>query len=107
VSKIQEYDLDIKPTKLIKGQGFSQMMAEGNEVSLGMKEGSSPLISTMLEELEHHDWYSDIIYYLKNLTSLNRLTYHKRSALRLKASKLCFINQCLGWRNLNGLILGA
>jgi hypothetical protein len=87
VSKIQEYDLEIKPTKLIKGQGLSQMMAEGNEVSLGMKEGSSPMISVMLEELEHHDWYSDIIYYLKNLTSINHLTDHKRRVLRLKASK--------------------
>ena len=31
VSKIQEYDLDIKPTKLIKGQGLAKMMAKGNE----------------------------------------------------------------------------
>ena len=26
VSKIQEYDLEIKPTKLIKGQGLAQML---------------------------------------------------------------------------------
>ena len=26
VSKIQEYDLDIKPTKLIKGQGLAKML---------------------------------------------------------------------------------
>ena len=31
LSKIQEYDLEIKPTKLIKGQGPAKMMTEGNE----------------------------------------------------------------------------
>ena len=31
VSKIQEYDLEIKPTKLIKGQGLAQMLTKGNE----------------------------------------------------------------------------
>ena len=36
VSKIQEYDLDIRPTKLIKGQGLAKMLAQGNEEDLGM-----------------------------------------------------------------------
>ena len=36
VSKIQEYDLDIRPTKLIKGQGLSKMLTQGNEEDLGM-----------------------------------------------------------------------
>ena len=36
VSKIQEYDLDIKPTKLIKGQGLAQMLTEGNEQVLDL-----------------------------------------------------------------------
>jgi hypothetical protein len=44
VAKIQEYDLEIRPTKLIKGQGLAQMMAEGNEVALGMKEEPFPMI---------------------------------------------------------------
>jgi hypothetical protein len=34
VSKIQEYDLEIKPTKLVKGQGLAQMLTEGNEHAL-------------------------------------------------------------------------
>ena len=36
VSKIQEYDLEIKPTKLIKGQGLAKMLTQGNEKALGM-----------------------------------------------------------------------
>jgi hypothetical protein len=31
ISKIQEYDLEIKPTRLIKGHGLAQMLTKGNE----------------------------------------------------------------------------
>ena len=30
ITTILEYDLEIKPTKLIKGQGLAQLMAESN-----------------------------------------------------------------------------
>ena len=36
VSKIQEYDIEIKPTKLIKGQGLVNMLMQGNEEALGI-----------------------------------------------------------------------
>ena len=34
--KIQEYDLDIRPTKLIKGQGLAKMLSESNHQALGI-----------------------------------------------------------------------
>ena len=36
ISKIQEYDLDIRPTKLIKGQGLAKMLSESNYQALGI-----------------------------------------------------------------------
>ena len=30
IATIQEYDIEIKPTKLIKGQGLAKLMAESN-----------------------------------------------------------------------------
>lgn len=36
VSKIQEYDLEIKPTKWVKGPGLAQMLTKGNEKALGI-----------------------------------------------------------------------
>ena len=36
VSKIQEYDLDIRPTKLVKGQGLAKILTKGNEKALEM-----------------------------------------------------------------------
>lgn len=36
IAKIQEYDLDIKPTKLVKGQGLEKMLIESNFQALGI-----------------------------------------------------------------------
>ena len=52
VSMIQEYDLEIKPTKLIKGQGLAKMMTEGNEQALGMICQNSSSASASSTELQ-------------------------------------------------------
>ena len=36
IAKIQEYDLEIRPTKLIKGQGLAKMLTESNERALDL-----------------------------------------------------------------------
>jgi len=36
IAKIQEYDIDIKPTKLVKGHGLENMLAQLNFQSLGI-----------------------------------------------------------------------
>ena len=36
IAKIQEYDLDIHPTKLIKGQGLAKILSESNYQALGI-----------------------------------------------------------------------
>jgi hypothetical protein len=36
ITKILEFDLEIKPTKLVKGQGLAKLLAESNYKSLGV-----------------------------------------------------------------------
>ena len=36
IAKIMEYDVDIKPTKLVKGQGLAKLLAESNCQALGL-----------------------------------------------------------------------
>jgi hypothetical protein len=36
ITKILEFDLEIKPTKLIKGQGLAKLLAESNCKALGI-----------------------------------------------------------------------
>ena len=59
----------------------------------------------MISELEHDEWYSNIVYYLKNLSCPDHLVDYKRRALRLKAMKYCLTEDGLGWRNPNMVIL--
>ena len=54
---------------------------------------ASPLDVLKLEQVE---WYSDIIFYLKNLKCPSHLIGHKRRALRIKASKYVIIKDGLG-----------
>lgn len=84
------------------------MLTEGNEEALGLVNQISQTGQDMSSEhrrLEQHEWYSDIIYFLQNLTCPNHLVNQKRRALRLKASKYCIIQDGLGWRNPDGLVL--
>jgi len=60
---------------------------------------------TDIQRLEQHEWYADIVYYLKNLTCPRHLFESKRRALRLRASKYCIVNDGLGWKNPDGIIL--
>jgi hypothetical protein len=88
IAKIQEYDLEIKPTKLVKGQGLAKMLTEGNERALGMIcQNNNQEFSPNLLKLEQVEWYANIIFYLKNLTCPSHLVGHKKRALRLKSSK--------------------
>jgi hypothetical protein len=103
VSKIQEYDLEIKPTKIVKGQGLSQMLIESKQEAIQM--GHNEQINVVVSELEHDEWYSDIIYYLNNLSCPDHLVDYKRRALRLKAMKYCLTENGLGWKDPVGVLL--
>ena len=79
VSKIQEYDLEIKPSKLIKGQGLAKMLTQRNEEAIEMIAENNNLQPTMipaLQELDNH-WYFDIIFFLLHLTCLDHLKVTK------------------------------
>jgi hypothetical protein len=106
IAKIQEYDLEIKPTKLIKGQGLARMLAESNEKALGMVcQINNEEFPPNLLKLEQVEWYTDIIFYLKNLTCPSHLIGHKKRALRLKSAKYVLTRDGLGWKNPDGVIL--
>ena len=53
VSKIQEYDLEIKPTKILKGQGLFQMLTESDQETMQL--GESEQINVVVNELEHNE----------------------------------------------------
>jgi hypothetical protein len=50
VSRIQEYNLEIIPTKLVKGQGLARMPVEENKKALNIN-----MVSVVLDSLEKHE----------------------------------------------------
>jgi hypothetical protein len=95
--------LEIHPDKIIKGQGMEKIMIERNQEAIEV--GQKLQVNIIISEIENNEWYSNIIYYLKNLTCPDHLVEHKRRALRLKAMKYFLTKEGLGWRNLDGVIL--
>lgn len=111
IAMILEYDLEIKPTKLIKGQGIAKLMAESNLQALGIN-----MINTLDEQQEFPDptleekfqsspWYSDILYVLTHLNAPPELSKTKARFLKLKARNYCILNEKLYWKSPNGLLL--
>jgi hypothetical protein len=79
------------------------MLTEINEESIKM--GEDDQVNVVLSELEHDEWYFDIVYYLKNLVCLDHLVDHTRRDLGLKSMKYCLNQDGLGWKYLDGVIL--
>jgi hypothetical protein len=54
VSQIQEYDLEIKTTKIIKGQGLAKMMIEINQEAIEV--GEKERVNIIISEIENNEW---------------------------------------------------
>ena len=114
IATLLEYDVEIKLTKLIKGQGLAKLMAKSNFHALDIN-----LIATMSEEDEESlpaqvseifllsPWYSDIVYVLQNLSSPPRMAKNKSRTLKLKAAKFCIMNNALYWKYPGGVLLNC
>ena len=71
IASLLEYDIEIRPTKLVKGQGLANLMAQSNHEALGINflEPCINIIAQQEEEQVHLNflasaWYKDIVYVL-------------------------------------------
>eukprot|EP00253_Pinus_taeda_P025418 PITA_25418 len=114
IAALLEYDIEIKPTKLVKGQGLAKLMAESNLhaldinliVAMSDENGEEPPIQVS-EMFALSPWYSDIIYVLKNLSPPPDMTRNKARTLKLKAAKFCILNSTLYWKDPGGVLLNC
>jgi hypothetical protein len=110
IAKILEFDLEIKPTKLIKGQGLAKLLAESNCEALGINfineqaESSNDHFQNALS-LAACPWYKDILYFLQELRPPDGMEKSKARALKLKAVRYCLIDQTLYWKDPLGVFL--
>jgi len=111
IATILEYDIEIKPTKLIKGQGLAKLMVESNCQALTInfisalddqEEMATPQIS---EPFIDSPWYVDITFVLLNLQAPPELTRTKDRFLKMKSLRYCVIDNALFWKDNNGILL--
>eukprot|EP00253_Pinus_taeda_P010308 PITA_10308 len=97
-----EYDLEIKPANIVRGQGFCKMLAGASQISENSYE------EVQVCEVSLNDAESlcvDIIYFLKNGYAPTHLDHTKKRALRLKAKQYQLINDILFRKNYDYVLL--
>jgi hypothetical protein len=115
IAKILEFNLEIRPTKLIKGQGLAKLLAEANCPALGtsfinecsgiQQDQLSNIDPQKEPPLARCPWYKDVIYFLQEFRPPDGLQRSKARALKLKAVRYCLINQMLYWKDPLGVLL--
>lgn len=110
IETILEYVIEIKPTKLIKGQGLAKLMAKTNCQALDInelddeQEMTTPQISQAFSD---SSWFANVIYVLQNLQAPPGLSIIKNRFLKMKASKFCILDNTLFWKNHEGILLNC
>jgi hypothetical protein len=106
---VQEFDLYIKPVKLVNGQGLCKLAAEAqdqvnedpgweNELALWCSEA-------LYVSLGKESWYGKLTYLLHDGTFPENLNPKERRALRLKSTQYHLINLVLFRVNYYGVLL--
>ena len=100
VAVLLEYDIEINPTKLIKGQGLAKMMTDSHCDSLQLN-----FIADQFDWVEAEiqvkpnfstsPWYADIIFVLQNLQPPKGLRKTRARSVKLKAAKFYLIDRHL------------
>jgi hypothetical protein len=115
IAKIIEFDLEIRPTKLVKGQGLARLLVESNCKALGVnfinacsenQQGElSDTSSQAYPPLAECAWYRDIIFFLQKLQPPDGMEKRKVRSLKLRSIKYCLIDQVLYWKDPLGVLL--
>lgn len=99
ITTIQEYDVEIKPTNLVRGQGLCKLVAKSQKALHGIppKSGWENEIEMFSNEMlpfsdEHNSWYNDLKIFLHHGTCPNHLSYKAKRALKLKSSQYHLAN---------------
>lgn len=96
IAKIPEFDIEIKPTKLIKGQGLAHLMVDSNCKALNLSLANNNILQADDKIISYPDlfespWYQDIVYFLQNLSCPLEMEKSKKRVLKLKDVKYCII----------------
>jgi hypothetical protein len=107
---VQEFDLDIKPAKIIKGQRLCRMAAEAQDLE-NVEDSSweNELSLWCIEDLyvppDKESLYGNLSYLLHHGTCPENLNPRERRVIRLKSTQYHLINSMLFHVNYDGVLL--
>jgi hypothetical protein len=114
IDVLLEYDLNIKPTNMIKGQGLAKLMAQFNYDVLGINfivdlsvNSEEQTISRVSKKFLDSPWYVYIIYVLRNLKDPPELRKTKSIFLNVKEKKFFILDHSLYWKDPCGILLNC
>ena len=103
IAKIMEYDVKIRPTKLVKGQGLAKLLADSNCQALGLDlKAEQPTQEEIQAEqekekiMDHYaesTWYADIVHFILYLQCPEHLDKKATRSLKLKTTKYSSIEK--------------
>jgi hypothetical protein len=118
LSKIQEFDLEVKKKKLGKVQGLAKLLTESNFIALGINnlqgyeecvdidEIDDQIAAIRIEEkFTSSSWYKYIVSYLLNLNRPSDLSPYKDKTLKLHAVNYYISESQLYWKDPLGFLL--
>ena len=110
LTTLQEYDLEIKPAKLVKGQGLCKLVAEAQQSQMKQEEGWENEVDMLQNEVLYipastNSRYNDLKYYPTHGSSPNHLDACQKRALRLKSAQYQLIDGVLFWKNYDQVLL--
>ena len=106
VTTLEEYDLDIKPTKIVKGQGFCRLLVGPSNIQEHEDSNSIEEINE-ISIINPESQYADLLFYLKNGYAPSNLNHTKKRSLRLKAKQYQIVNNVLFRMNYDSVLLGC
>jgi hypothetical protein len=119
IAKMIEFNIEIKPIKLSRGQGLVELLAEDNcrmleinFVGVNAKNDQHQILVEKLNydlqvssHLEDCEWYDHIIHFLENFTAPPDMSKTQARALKIKAIKFCINDKMLFWKDPSGVLL--
>ena len=112
IAILLECDLEIKHTKIIKGQGLEKLMAQSevDELQVNLLDAEKVPIRNekdVCNDFLASPWYRDIIYVLNNLQAPSHLSKSKARSIKLKSARYCIIDGYLYWKDPGGILLNC
>lgn len=104
VTALQEYDLEIKPAKIVRGQGFCRLLSGGFNIPESEDTDHEQEIN-QISTTNSESQYADLIFYLKNGYAPPNLSYKNKRAIILKEFFFTIINDVIFRKNYDSILL--